>query len=293
MNLFSIFYQFITTASYLVLASVGLSVIFGVMNVINFAHSSFIMLGALIAVTLVNHGGLPLWLAMPAAGVAVAAIGAVVEQLIIRWLYRRILDCLLATWAVNVIIIQLVFIFVGSSQKGVPVPLGSFTVQGISYATYNLLVCGLAAAILVAIYALFRHTDFGLRVRASMQNRAMAEALGTRTTSVYLATFAIGSGLAGLTGAIYAPLLPISPFFGDGFLWRAFTVVIVGGSDPLLGPLLSSVALGAVYGGLNGVWGTLIATIGLLLITMVFIRLLPQGFTGILIRLRQRTNRQW
>ena len=205
----------------------------------------------------------------------------------IKRLYHRILDCLLATWAVNVIIIQSVFLFVGSSQKGVPVPLGTFMVGGISYASYNLLVCILAVLVLAAVYCLFRHTTFGLRVRASMQNRNMAEALGTRTSSIYLVTFAIGSGLAGLTGAIYAPLMPITPFFGDGFLWRAFTVVIVGGGDPLLGPLLSSGALGAVYSVLNSVWGTLIASIGLLLVTMTFIRVLPRGFSGILATVRR------
>ena len=288
MSAFSILYEFLTTMSFLMLASIGLSVIFGVMNIINFAHASFIMLGAVVTVTLVNHLGLTFWLAVPVSAVAVAAVGMLVEQLVIKHLYRRILDCLLATWAVNVIIIQCIFIFVGSSQQGIEVPLGTFTVEGISYASYNLVVCVLAAATFIAVYFLFRHTDFGLRVRASMQNRAMAEALGTRTASVYLATFAIGSGFAGLTGAIYAPLIPITPFFGDGFLWRAFTIVIVGGADPLLGPLLSSGALGAVYSGLNAVWGTLIATIGLLLVTMFFIRVLPQGFTGVLARIRRQ-----
>jgi branched-chain amino acid transport system permease protein len=286
LNAFSILYQFLTSFSFLALATIGLAVIFGVMNIINFAHASFIMLGAVFTVTLVNRLGLPLLLAALVATVAVALVGVAVEQLIIRRLYTRILDCLLATWAVNVVIIQTVFIVAGSSQPGVPAPFGSFTVGGISYATYNLVVAGLALAILAAVYLLFRRTDFGLRVRASMQNREMAEALGTNTARVYLFTFGIGSGLAGLTGAIYAPLMPVSPFLGDGFLWRAFTVVIVGGADPLVGPLLSSVALGLVYSGLNSVWGTLAATVGLLLITMVFIRLLPQGFTGLLARYR-------
>jgi branched-chain amino acid transport system permease protein len=282
LNAFSIFYQLLTSFSFLLLASLGLAIIFGVMNIINFAHASFIMLGASFTASLVNHVGLPLWLAMIAAAAGVGLVGMAVEHLIIKRLYRRILDCLLATWAVNVTIIQLIFILVGSSQKGVPTPFGSFTVGGISYATYNVVVAALAIAVLASVYWLFRHTDFGLRVRASMQNRNMSEALGTDTANIYLITFGIGSALAGLTGAIYSPLIPISPFLGDGFLWRAFTVIIVGGADPLLGPLLSSLALGAVYSGLNGVWGTLTGTIGLLVVTMVFIRVLPFGFTGLL-----------
>ena len=131
-------------------------------------------------------------------------------------------------------------------------------------------------------------TDFGLRVRGAMQNRDMAEALGTNTSHIYLLTFGIGSGLAGLSGAIYAPLMSISPFLGDGFLWRAFTVVIVGGADPLVGPLFSSLGLGLVYSVLNYLLGTLAGTVGLLVVTMLFIRLLPSGFTGLMMRFTKR-----
>jgi branched-subunit amino acid ABC-type transport system permease component len=281
LDAFSLFYQFLTAFSFLVLASIGLSIIFGVMNIINFAHAAFIMLGAVLTVSLVNFFGFPLVVAMVAATLGVAGIGMLVERLVIRRLYHRILDCLLATWAINMIAIQLIFIFMGSSQKGVGVPFGFFTVQGISYATYNMVVGLVSIAILLLIYWLFRHTDFGMRVRASMENREMAEALGTSTSTIYLITFGIGSGLAGLTGALYAPLMPVSPFFGDRFLWRAFTVVIVGGADPLLGPLMSSTALGVVYSILNGFWGTVAGSIGLLLVTMFFIRVFPQGFTGL------------
>ena len=262
MNAFSVLYQLLTTFSFLLLATIGLSVIFGVMNIINLptprssCWARFSQSRSSISPAFRSAGGLG---GRTGGGDDWHGGGAT----LIKRLYRRILDCLLATWAINVIIIQTVFIVVGSSQKGVPAPFGSFTVGGISYATYNVVVAGMALAILAAVYVLFRHTDFGLRVRASMQNRDMAEALGTNTSRVYLFTFGIGSGLAGLTGAIYAPLMPISPFLGDGFLWRAFTVVIVGGADPLVGPLISSVALGLVYSGLNGVWGTLIGTIGL------------------------------
>lgn len=288
MDWFGLFYQFLTTFSFLALATIGLAVIFGVMNIINFAHASFVMLGAVFTVTLVNDVGLPLAAAAPLAALAVAAVGMAVEQLIIKRLYRRILDCLLATWAVNVIIIQLVFIIAGSSRPGVPAPVGSFSVGGISYSAYNIVVAGLAVVILAAVYLVFLRTDFGLRVRASMQNRDMAEALGTNTSRIYLFTFGIGSGLAGLTGAIYAPLMSISPFLGDGFLWRAFTVVIVGGADPLVGPLLSSLSLGLIYGVLNSLWGTLAGTVGLLVVTMLFIRLLPSGFTGLMMRFTKR-----
>lgn len=288
MDPFSLFYQFTTNFSFLVLSTAGLAVIFGVMNVINFAHAAFIMLGAVVTVLLVNRLQVPLPLAMLGATAAVGALGMLVERLVIRLLYRRILDCLLATWAINMILVQGVFLLLGSSQPGVPVPFGFFSVAGLQYATYNFVVAGAAIAVLAFLFWLFRFTDFGLRVRASMQNKDMAEGLGTRTSTVYLTTFGLGAALAGLTGALYAPLMPVSPFFGDRFLWRAFTVVIVGGADPLVGTLLSSVALGVVYSGLSWIWGTVAGSIGMLIVTMTFIRLFPSGFSGLVQRLRER-----
>ncbi|MEQ8967853.1 MAG: branched-chain amino acid ABC transporter permease [Azospirillaceae bacterium] len=288
MNTFSLFYQFLASFSFLVLASVGLAVIFGVMNVINFAHASFIMLGAVFTVSLVNHAGIPHALAVLLAILGVAVVGMAIEWLFIRRLYRRILDCLLATWAINMIIVQIVFLIIGSSQRGIPAPFGSFTVGGITYATYTLVILAFAFLVIGFLYWLFRHTDFGLRVRAAMQNKDMAEGLGTRTSTLYSVTFGLGAGLAGLTGALYAPMMPITPFFGDQFLWRAFTVVIVGGADPLIGPLASGAALGLVYSGLTWFWGTIVGSIGLLAVTMVFIRLFPAGFTGAMQRFRGR-----
>lgn len=286
MNSFSFFYQFLSTFSFLVLASAGLAIIFGVMNIINFAHAAFIMLGAVIAVSFVNRAGIPFGLSVILTTFSVAALGMLMERFIIRLLYKRILDCLLATWAINMIIVQAIFLWVGSSQPGVPVPFGSFTIEGISYATYSVFVSACAVLVLAFVYWLFRFTNFGLRVRASMDNRDMAEGLGANTSSIFSTTFGIGAGLAGFAGALYAPLMPISPFFGDKFLWRAFIVVIVGGADPLLGPFMSSAALGAVYSGLSWFWGTVVGSIGMLVVTMLFIRIMPRGFTGLLGRFR-------
>lgn len=280
--MFGFFYQILATFSFLVLATTGLAIIFGVMNIINFAHASFVMLGAVAMVYMVNIAGIPIFLAIPLAALCVAVVGGLVEITVIRRLYHRKLDCLLATWAINIIIVQGVFLWLGTSQPGVPQPFGSFQVQGVAYSGYEIFLAVCAAAVLIALFVLFRFTRFGLFVRAAMQNRDMAEGLGTNTRSLYLLTFALGAGLAGLTGALYAPLMPVSPYFGDRFLWRAFTVLIVGGADPLVGPFVSSVALGGVYGGLTWLWNSVAGSIGLLVVTMVFIRLLPAGFTGMI-----------
>jgi len=285
--MFGFLFQILSTFSFLVLSTTGLAIIFGVMNIINFAHASFIMLGAVATVYLVSLGGLPLFVAFPIATVLVAAIGAVLEFTIIRRLYNRKLDCLLATWAVNIIIVQLVFLLLGTSQPGIDQPFGSFSVKGTSYNFYEVFLAGCAISVLAVVFVLFHYTQFGLQVRAAMQNRDMAAGLGAKTTLIYLKTFALGAAMAGLTGALYAPLMPVSPYFGDRFLWRAFTVLIVGGADPLVGPFMSSVALGGVYGGLTWLWDSVAGSVGILLVTMVFIRLLPNGFTGLLGKLRQ------
>ncbi|MBY5494242.1 branched-chain amino acid ABC transporter permease [Rhizobium leguminosarum] len=283
--MFGLIYQVLATFSFLVLSTTGLAIIFGVMNIINFAHASFIMLGAVLTVYAVSVGGIPLFVAIPAAAIAVAAIGAVLEFTLIRHLYNRKLDCLLATWAVNIIIVQAVFLWLGTSQPGIDQPFGSFSIDGTLYNYYQIFLLASALVVLAVVYAIFRLTRFGLNVRAAMQNREMAEGLGTNTVAMYLKTFALGAGLAGLTGALYAPLMPVSPFFGDQFLWRAFTVLIVGGADPLVGPLMSSAALGAVYGGLTWWRDSVAGSIGILLVTMIFIRVLPSGFTGFAQRL--------
>lgn len=285
--MFGLFYQILATFSFLVLSTAGLAIIFGVMNIINFAHASFVMLGAVVMVYLVNYAAVPVFAAIPLAAIVVAAIGAAIEFLLIRRLYSRKLDCLLATWAINIILVQLVFLWLGTSQPGVPQPFGSFAVGGLSYNGYEIFLALCALAVLAGIYVLFRFTRFGLTVRATMQNREMAEGLGIRTTSLYFLTFALGAGLAGLAGALYAPLMPVSPFFGDRFLWRAFTVLIVGGADPLVGPFLSSIALGGVYGSLTWLWDSVAGSIGILVVTMVVIRLLPSGFTGLMSALRK------
>lgn len=278
--MFGLFYQILATFSFLVLATSGLAIIFGVMNIINFAHASFVMLGAVVMVYIVNYTAVPVFLAIPLAAIVVALAGGVIEYTVIRRLYNRKLDCLLATWAINIIIVQAVFLWLGTSQPGVQQPFTSFEFQGVTYSAYEIFLAVCALGVLAALYVLFRFTNFGLHVRAAMQNRDMAEGLGTNTKSMYLLTFALGAGLAGLTGALYAPLMPVSPYFGDRFLWRAFTVLIVGGADPLIGPLLSSIALGGVYGTLTWLWDSVAGSIGILIVTMFFIRLMPSGFTG-------------
>ena len=283
-----ILYQFINSFAFLVLAAVGLSVIFGVMNVINFAHGAFIMLGAVTTAALVNRYGLTFWIAVPIVTVALGVFGMLIERLVVRRLYERVVDALLATWAINLLLTQGVLILLGPLQKGIQTPFAHFRVGDLSYSTYSVFVAVVAGLVLVFLYWLFMHTDFGMRARAAVEKRDIAEALGTNTTAVHSVTFGIGAAFAGFTGAIYAPQMAISPYFGNQFLISAFTVVIVGGANPLLGTLLSASALSLVSGVLNWFGGSFIGTMGLLVVTMLIIRLLPRGFTGLVARLTGR-----
>lgn len=287
---FHSFYQFQDSFAFLVLAALGLAIIFGMMGVINLAHGEFMMLGAYITVWSARNG-LPLPLAMLLAALCVGAFGAVVEMLIVRRLYGRLLDTVAATWALGLILTQGMLIIAGPSFAGVSSPFGSFRVGGTSYSTYRLVLGGIAALLLILLYLLFMKTRFGLRSRATIQNPEIAQAMGVNTARMYTLTFAIGSAFAGLAGGLYAPTMTIVPQYGTTFIVEAFVTVIVGGSNVLIGATLSGAFLGIVNSWLAQTWGTYIARVGLLVATVVIIRVMPTGISGLIERWQLRAGR--
>jgi branched-chain amino acid transport system permease protein len=159
-------------------------------------------------------------------------------------------------------------------------PLGGFRVRQFSYATYLLVVAGLAFVLIFALWLLFYRTRLGIDMRATMQNPDMARALGVNTTRIYTFSFALGAALAGLTGALYAPTTTIVPLFGTAFIAPAFiTVVIGGGANPLIGALASSSLLSVVSTPLSSQYGTFAGRIGLMLAALVIMRFLPDGLS--------------
>ncbi len=286
-GVFNAFYQYQVSFAFLVLSAIGLAVIFGMMGVINLAHGELMMLGAYITVG-AARGGVPLPLAMLLAGVGVGLIGAVMEVLIVRRLYGRLLDSVAATWAVGLILSQGMLILTGPSIQGVASPLGSFKVGNTSYSWYRLVLGSAAVALLAALYLLFMRTRFGLRARATIQNPDIARALGVDTARMYTVTFALGSALAGLAGGLYAPTATVVPFFGTNFMVEAFVTVIVGGANVLVGSPLAAALLGAINAFLAQTWGLYIARVGLLVATIVVIRVLPLGMSGLVDRWRLR-----
>jgi urea ABC transporter permease protein UrtB len=288
-GVFNALYQFQVSFSFLLLSAIGLAVIFGMMGVINLAHGEFMMLGAYIT-TIAATQGVPLVLAIAVAALGVAAFGAIVEILIVRRLYGRLLDSVAATWAVGLILSQGMLILTGPSMQGVSSPFGSFTVGQTSYSWYRVVLGVISLVLLALLYLLFMNTRFGLRARATIQDPAIARALGVDTPRMYTMTFALGSGLAGLAGGLFALTATIVPFFGTNYIVEAFVTVIVGGANALVGTPLASALLGAINAALGTNYGLYIGRVGLLLTTILIIRVLPDGISGLIERWRMRPS---
>ncbi len=278
---FNIVYQLFDSFQFLVLAALGLAIIFGMMGIINLAHGEFIMIGAYVT-TFSARGGLPLPVAMLVGALATGLFGMAVERAVVRRFYGRPLDSIVATWAIGLILAQGTLIVLGPSVPGLSTPLGAFEVGAQSYSAYRLVLAAASVGLLFGLYLLLNATTFGLRVRATMQNPEMARALGVKTSRMYLLTFGLGSAVAGLVGGLYAPTMTIVPNFGATFIVQAFVTVIVGGADILIGTALAGAVLGAVNRLLAILFGQLSGQLGLLLMTILIVRLLPTGISGYL-----------
>ncbi len=272
-------YQIAFAISIFVLISLGLAVIFGMMKVINLAHGEFIMLGAM-GCTLISGLGLPLWLSVIGAGLVVGLIGIVAERLVIRFLYGRVLDTLLATWGLSLLIIGLVTTLLGPQTTSVPQDLGNVTLLAFTMPVYNLLMILVAAALLAGTWLLWRYTRVGLIVRTTMQNPDMARAIGLNTDRVYMLTFGYGAMLAGLAGAVIAPMFGATPTMGVFYIAKAFITVISGGPLPLLGTLTASSLFGAIDGAVAYATASVVGEITVLVVAILLLRALPLGITG-------------
>ena len=282
---FGFIYQFGDACAFLVLCASGLAIIFSIMGVINLAHGEFIMYGANVTVT-VAKAGVPLGLAVLCGALASGAAGILLERLVIRHLYDRPLDTIVATWGISLIVSQGTLIVLGPSLTDVSTPLGSVAIGGLSYSVYRFALMAAAAAILLALYALFNRSRFGVLARATIQLPHMAEALGVDTRLIYSLTFGIGAALAGATGGLYAPTMTLVPTMGAQFIMEAFVTVVVGGGDVFLGTAPAGVLLGLVKAVMTTWQGQLAGQIGLLVAVIVVIRVLPRGISGLILRER-------
>lgn len=264
----------------LLLVTLGLVIIFGLMNVINMAHGELFLLGAYTVVLVQRHGG-SFWLALVLAPLALAAIGLLIEELVIRHVYHRFIDTILATWGLSITLKQAVIIAFGPTAQQVDNPLPrAVTVLDTLYPAYRLFIMAVAVLVAAGTFLLFYRTRLGLAARAVIANRPMASSLGLNTRRMDRMTFAFGAALAGLAGVVMAPLMSVDPQMGVGFLIPAFLSILVGGTGSLLGALLGTTLIASAGTVVSSVWTQITAQIVVFGLAIVVIRLFPQGLTG-------------
>jgi urea transport system permease protein len=277
-------FNVLTGIATLALITIGLGVIYGMMRIINLAHGEFMMLGAYTAVT-ASTAGVNIWVSMLILPpLVVGLIGLVLERTIIRFLYGRMMDTMLATWGISLGLIGLITSIFGNVVKSVQMPVGSFAIGQYHVSAYSLVIIGVGVVVLSSLLLLLRKTRFGLILRATMQNPAMSASLGVRPAAVYMATFALGAALAGLAGGVLAPISGVSPGMGGAYIAKAFITVLGGGPAIIAGTGLAAGLFGFINEVVSFLSTPVIGDIALLASAIVLIRILPQGITGRFLR---------
>lgn len=271
----------------LLLTGLGLAITFGVMRIINLAHGEFIMLGAYVTFLMQDAFGMDLLLTIPISFLITGAIGALVELTIIRRLYGRPLETLLATWGLSIVlqgIIKLIFTAQLKYVKSPPYISGNLTLlkdaQGspaIAISYYRLFIVVVAIALLALTAYLLNKTDLGRQVRAVTQNRDMAKCLGVNTSLIDMITFAYGCGLAGVAGSVISSLKSVSPPMGQDYLVDAWMTVVTGGVDKLVGVLAGAFLIGESSSGIAYLLNDPTARVIVLAAVIILIRYKPEG----------------
>jgi urea transport system permease protein len=275
----------LSLGSVLVLAAIGLAITFGVMGVINMAHGELIMLGAyttyLIQQLLPDYTGVSVLIAIPAAFLVSGLAGILIERTVIRYLYGRPLETLLATFGLSLILQQLVRTLI--SPQNVPVSnpdwmSGALQVNSVLALTYNrLYIILFCLLVFTALFLVLKRTNLGLQVRAVSQNRSMARAMGVRSARVDALTFGLGSGIAGVAGVALSQLTNVGPNLGQSYIIDSFMVVVFGGVGNLWGTLVGGLSLGVANKVLEPWSGAVLAKILLLVFIILFIQKRPRG----------------
>ncbi|MGD9843537.1 MAG: urea ABC transporter permease subunit UrtB [Steroidobacteraceae bacterium] len=275
----------LSLGSVLVLSAIGLAITFGVMGVINMAHGELMMLGAyttyVIQLLMPNHIGASVLVAIPLAFVVSGLVGVLIERGLVRFLYGRPLETLLATFGVSLLLQQIVRDIFSANNRPVEAPswmAGSWQINEAFSLTYNrLYVVLFTAMVFIALLLILKRTTLGLNVRAVAQNRAMAKSMGIRTAWVDAMTFGLGSGIAGIAGVALSQLTNVGPNLGQQYIVDSFMVVVFGGVGNLWGTLISGMSLGVINKILEPYAGAVLAKILVLIFLILFIQRKPRG----------------
>jgi urea transport system permease protein len=278
----------LSLGSVLLLAAIGLAITFGVMGIINMAHGEMVMLGAyttfVVQELIRTHNpalfDYSLVIAVPLAFAVAGAVGIAIERSIIRFLYGRPLETLLATWGLSLILQQAVRTIFGPTNKEVGNPSwmsGAFDLGGITITYNRLWIICFTLAVFVALLGMLRFTRLGLEMRAVTQNRSMAAAMGIRTARIDALTFGLGSGIAGIAGVALSQIDNVSPNLGQGYIIDSFMVVVFGGVGNLWGTLVGAFTLGIANKFLEPYAGAVLGKIAILVLIILFIQKRPRG----------------
>lgn len=267
----------LTTAAILYAVAAGLLIVFGVLKIINFAHGGFLTIGGYSGL-IVTQLGLGPWLALPFAALVGMVFGMIVERLVMRPLYARPLDAILATWGLGIIIGQLITIGFGREVQFVQSPVsGAVTVLGETYSQYRLLLIPAAIAIGTGLAIVLQGTRLGIITRAVIMNEDLARALGINSVLVRFFTFSLGAALASLAGALITPLSAVDPNMGVPWLVNAFMLVLVSGVS-LVSLVIATVVLGGAQVLVSSYLSPVLGGLTIVVLAALILRIRPQGF---------------
>ncbi|MBU6368741.1 MAG: branched-chain amino acid ABC transporter permease [Burkholderiales bacterium] len=275
-----VFLEIIYMIAFLALTSAGLAVVFGMMRVINLAHGEFVMIGGYTTIACAK-AGINIYFAMLVVSpLVVGILGLLVERLVVRQLYGRMIDTMLATWGLSLLMVGIVTFIFGNTAVSVPAPIPGYELGEFQMGGYNLFIIGIATLLIICMWLVMRFTRLGLVARGAMQSADVASSLGYDPKRVYMWTFTVGAALSGLAGGVLAPLTGLLPSSGGAYIAKAFITVITGGAAVITGTLSSSVIFGTINQIVSFGSTPVIGEIAMLAFAVVLLRLMPQGITG-------------
>jgi urea transport system permease protein len=275
-----VFLEIIYMIAFLALTSAGLAVVLGMMRVINLAHGEFVMIGGYTTIACAK-AGINIYFAMLVVSpLVVGILGLLVERLVVRQLYGRMIDTMLATWGLSLLMVGIVTFIFGNTAVSVPAPIPGYELGEFQMGGYNLFIIGIATLLIICMWLVMRFTRLGLVARGAMQSADVASSLGYDPKRVYMWTFAVGAALSGLAGGVLAPLTGLLPSSGGAYIAKAFITVITGGAAVITGTLSSSVIFGTINQIVSFGSTPVIGEIAMLAFAVVLLRLMPQGITG-------------
>jgi branched-chain amino acid transport system permease protein len=270
-------FEVLSFGAIIVLVVLGLGIIASMMGIFNFAHGEFVLLGAF-TTYLVYKQGLPVWLGMLAAPIALGAIGFLLERTVIRRFYAAPVVAMLGTYALGLVIRETVRGLIGGLYLSIPEPVaGSYIVGGVQLSKWRLIIVVITALVMAGSYLLLTRTAFGLRVRAALENPSLARASGISTDTIYAVTFAFGAALAGLAGALVVPIFSLFADLGIRFLIQGFLAVMLGGIGTFEGPVAGAGVIGTLSAALPWAVTPVLADVLVFVIAIVIVKLRPGG----------------